>query len=166
MSYLTKKNILDILSESAEIDAVMMDDFYDDDELDDCMKEGNLDDIFDEFQDFDESVSYTEEMVNVIQFGSDEYLIEHDNLLKYMESNSCSITEAMDRICGSNNISINNTFLLMESKDDFIQALSEAKSALKSKDKSIKEKAAKKIKATSKQLKELKNKGIKVLKKK
>lgn len=156
------KGSLQILQESAENEGYVFD------TLNESVENDSINDILDDFEDIDEDeLDYTEEMVNVIEQQLDNtsrYLIEHDNLSKFIKSSGLSLKDAMIKICEHNDIPFANTYLVIESKDDIMKNFAEAGKAAK--EPKMKEKLKKKIEVSKKQLKNLKDNGIKVLKKK
>lgn len=148
------KNTTELLQEACECDDCNIEDIYDEDE------EEELDNEYDDIDDLEDDIIYTEEMVNIIQVSENSYLgninvIEYDNLNKLMESKSIDAKEAVDKICEYYNIDIANTYVLIESMESTKESLQEACN----KGKGAKKKVAKSIK-------ELKEKGVKLLKKK
>ena len=100
----------------------------------------------------DEPFQYVIQAVPVLKestIDGDRYLVEYDIMTKYMESNGITdIGEAMNILCTENEISLENTILVFESKKDLVD---KAK-------KLGKEQAAK----VNKTLEDIKSKGIKV----
>lgn len=158
------KNPLSIISEACETDDFNTEDL--DEEMEDEY-EGEILDDYDDFEELEESITYTEEMVNIIAqptSSGQRYLMEYDSLAKYMvSSDTTDIEEAMKKVCESNNILFEDTCLLVESKQDMVEYLAEAKTKKRSK---VKVNLNKKLKTTANFFKTVKNKGIKVVKKK
>ena len=160
-----KRNILNILAESADEEDLE----YDmDDEIEDII-DSVVDDVEDVFEldDMHESaIIYTEEMIPVCQL-KDKYIIEYDLLNKYMESNDINSYESLKNICKYNNIDINDTFVVISSQEEINESLLNEKCRYKKeKNEDIKKQIKKKIKNTSKELKELKKNNINLLKRK
>lgn len=130
-------------------------------ECDDCQDdeiEQNVSDTLDGTDELDFDIEYTEEMVNVIyQESAGTYLIELDNLTKFMESSGLEVREAMEAVCEHNNIKMGDTCLVIESDESFREYLEEAKKSKKKKQI---------LKNTDNLFKGLTNKGIRVAKKK
>lgn len=137
-------------------------------EIDDY-EEFEGEDILDELEDLeelDEEICYTAEMVNVIcqetAYGS-RYLVEYDNLFKLMESHNIDEVEALNMVCEHNLIKLADTYLVIESVDSVKEMVNEAKTG---KGALGKAKSSKKLANCSKAIKNLKNKGIKLVTKK
>lgn len=156
------KNTIDILSEAACTDDCMTN--TDDPNLDDEYSEEILSE-YDDYDELDDDTNCTDEMVNVLaDEKNNRYLIEYDNLAKFMES--AGITdpkEAMERVCECNSINFADTYLVLESQQSMAEMIDEAKAKLSDK---AKKRVSNKLKSSAKFLKDVKNKGIKVLKKK
>ena len=66
----------------------------------------------------DSLLSYTEEMVNVHHDEKrDRYLIEFDNVSKFIRSNECTVKQAVNKICEHYDISVADTYIVIESVD-------------------------------------------------
>lgn len=146
------KNATELLQEACACDDCNVEDLYDEDE------EEELDNEYDDIDDLEDDIIYTEEMVNIIQVDNNSYLgkinvIEYDNLNKLMESKSIDAKQAVDSICEYYNIEAANTYVLIESMESIKETLQEACN-----------KGAKK--KVSKAIKDLKDKGVKLIKKK
>jgi len=161
MADLFTKSIIDILNEASDCEACSNEEL----ELD-----GELEDEYDDVEELEDDIEYTEEMVNVILQESNsqtKYLIEYDNLCKLMESKRMDIKEAMISVCEHNQISFSHAYLVLESDETFAEALNEAKASIKYANNPIdKTKNKKKVGKVYDTFKDIKNKGIKVLKKK
>lgn len=157
------KNALTIISEAAGSDEYNTDDvsFELDDEFENDIEADYTD--FDELED-DENIEYTAEMVNIIKTKRGRLVMEFDMLAKYMNSaNITDIEEAMQNVCEANGADYDNTYLVLESQEDMMSIVQEAKSKL---NKKAKVKIFTKLRDSSNFLKTVKNKGIKVVKKK
>lgn len=146
------KDLTQLLSESCESEVYEYDDF----ETEDLLAE------LDELEELDEAICYTAEMVNVIaqetSYGS-RYLVEYDNLNKLMESYGVDEVQALNMVCEHNLLNMADMYVVIESVDYVKEMINEAKSG-KGPAKS------KKLANCSKAIKNLKNKGIKVMTKK
>jgi hypothetical protein len=159
------KNMSELISEAAEVDDFNTDDITDDEALE------AIDDLCDDFDDMEEvdpdDVEYTEEMVCIIgQKGlhGTRYLMEHDSLAKYMATRDLSIKEAMEAVCEANNIGMADTYLLIESKEEMVESIEEAKAALKGARKSSTKASLKlKFKNTANAFETLSNAGVKII---
>lgn len=105
---------------------------------------------------------YTEEMIPVLMqettFGN-RYVVELDMLNKLMESYDIDAREALDRLCEHNEIEFADTYVMIESAEVIEESLKQYKksSDLKSKED---------IKNATKSIKDLQDKGIKLITKK
>jgi len=129
--------------------------------------ECDIEDVYDDLEEIDEDVLfYTEEMVHVIeQQLTDEksrYLVEVENLAKYMMSSGVKdFAEAISNIARHNEIDKGSIYIVIESKDNMVQLLEEAKKVKRSLAKSRGES----FKSTIGIIKMMKTKGLQVLKK-
>lgn len=129
--------------------------------------EQDLDDTFGDIEelDDDDELSYTVEMVNVIEQKTStgcRYLVEMDNLAKYMMSaNITDVSEAVSNIAESNSLEVDTMCVVIESEDYLLSLLQEARKA-----KGPASTRAKHIKADLEVINMVKTKGLKVLKKK
>lgn len=113
----------------------------------------------------DDDIVYGEAMIPVIRIG-DDYVVESDMLAKYIDSHpDVEISEALNRIATheSNMLTAGSIGILIESDDYTDHLIQEAKAAKRT---NSSKKKIKKIKDTASFLKDIKNKGIKVFKKK
>lgn len=158
------KNLLSIIAEACQSDDINTDN-VDEDLEDDCGEE-ILDD-YEDYEELDEDFKYTAEMVVIVaqpQGQSVRYLMECDSLLKFMKSSGVTdIKEAMEQVCDKNNIAFDKTCLLTESKQDMVQFIEEAKTKKRPK---VKVNLNAKLRTTANFFQDVKNKGIKVVKKK
>lgn len=150
------KGLTEFLAESCETEI---------DEFENLEDQGILDEIED-LEELDEEICYTAEMVNVIcqesTYGR-RYLVEYDNLFKLMETYNIDELKALNMVCEHNLISLADTYLVIESVDSIKEMLNEAKC---NKGPLGKAKNSKKLANCSKAIKNLKNKGIKLVTKK
>jgi hypothetical protein len=156
-----KKSTFSLISEACKTEESDCDDLYDDSVLSDL--DGEIEDI----DDVEESeLRYTEEMVTVIESADkSQYFIETDNLSKYMISqNIIDVSEAISNICNANSIEESKICLVIESEDDLHDIIKEARAT--SKGSTIKSKKLGMARDTTAFLKNIKNKGIKIAKKK
>lgn len=147
-------------SETCEIDCT-------DDQLDDSLVQGDFDDIYDDTEELEDDIDYSEDMVNVIQqetASGSRYLVEMDNLAKYMQSsNITDVLEAITKIAECNSLDATAMCVVIESSESARQMLEEAKKFKKSDPtKSL----VQGIKDSFDVIKLMKTKGIKVVKKK
>ena len=114
------------------------------------------------FDEVDEDVVYTAEMVSVIKVG-DDYLTEMNTLYPYMKSNNItSVAEALNNVAAVNGLQEKAVGLLIESDDRTAEMIQEACK----KGGKAKEKALDKIKKATKIPAKLKKEGFPVKKKK
>lgn len=150
------KNLTEFLAESCETEVNEIEDFEGDEIL------NELEDL----EELDDEICYNAEMVNVIcqetSYGS-RYLVEYDNLFKLMETYNIDEVQALKMVCEHNLISIADTYLVIESVDSVKEMINEAKCAKSGLGKA---KKSKKLAECSKAIKNLKNKGIKLVTKK
>lgn len=130
-----------------------------------------VDEDFDELEDEVESckeyagdIEYAADYVPVLALESDGipmYAVELDTLNKYMESAEIDdIREALENVAECNNLSMGDMYLMIEDGDTISEAIQEAKSSKKISSKKIKSSAGLEF------FKDLKNKKVKVIKKK
>ncbi len=157
MSILTKTP-LDILQEAASSENFT---------ITDMMRDALKDEFSDTYADIttvEEAINYAPQMIPVFE-ASDKsaYYVEMDNVVKYMRSaNVKDINDALYDIAEANDLSADSMTILIESSDWAFAVLEEAEKADKAGDKSKMEK----IKKSTQLLKKLKEKNIKVAKKK
>ena len=149
------KDLTQVLSESCETEIDEFEAFEGDELL------GELEDL----EELDEAICYTAEMVNVIaqetSYGS-RYLVEYDNLNKLMESYGVDEVSALNMVCEHNLLNIADMYVVVESIDYIREMINEAKCGKGP----AKSKKSKKLANCSKAIKNLKNKGIKMVTKK
>lgn len=155
------KNVTQILSEACKNEVTDLYDEFDEEDI--------LADIS-ELEELEDDIIYTPEMVVIVaeetSYGT-RYLVEYDNLYKLMESYDLDVKEALDKVCEHNMISLSDTYLVIESQDILEESLSElADSIHEAKCPSKKAKRCKSLKNSKNFLKDVYNKGIKVVKKK
>lgn len=154
---LFSKNILDLVKESAETDAEILDSIMDDEVLND------FDTTYKELNELPDDLFYEDASIPLYQASKDMYVVEADMLDKFMTSNKINNpVMAIAQLAEANNISADNIGVLFESSDsasDIIEEAKQTKSHSKKKKLDL-------IKKSSDFLKNLKNKGIKVFKKK
>lgn len=150
-----QKDKLTILSEAAETEEFNTDNVFIGGVLDDISKELNF------IPELDEELEYTEEMVNVLlqetTYGN-RYLVELENLVKLSESTGMDIKESLSSVCEHNSISMGDTYVVIESIDNILEA---AKKLAKLND--IKSKVD--LTNSLKSVQDLKDKGIKLISK-
>lgn len=138
------------------------------DDLEIADVEEKLNNEYEELEEIEDDIDYTEEMVHLFsktgKDGSTNYLVESDMLVKYMTSkNITSIKEAFEKIAEANNINVNTMVLLVESNEFVSNIITEAKESKGSK---RCKKTLNDASSTAKFLKTVKTEGIKVAKKK
>ena len=127
-----------------------------------ALTESQVNTIMESFDEVNEDVVYTAEMVSVVQVGGD-YLVEMNALYPYMQSNKItSVAEALNNVAKVNGLQEKSVGLLIES-DDKTKSLIEAANKKCGK---AKEKALDKIKKATKIPAKLKKEGFPVKKKK
>jgi|GEM_PF-6993337 len=136
------------------------DEHIDDEEVEEI--KNDIMDVYDDMEEVDEDeLGYSEEMVPVIATSESTYYVEYDNLAKLMKASRCDAATAMEKICECNNLQLEDMRLVVESAAEIIRILNE-----KAASKKVKKKKALAMKSSVKFLKDLKNKGITVVKKK
>lgn len=150
-----KKNIFEIISEAAKAETVFADNIFEDD----IMAEfGN---VYKEMEEVD--YVYTVESVPVFDAGDGNYFIEADSVAKLMEASDDDISSTLDNIAEHYDIPVTSIGIVFESDDYAEEVLEEAKKH-KAKAGDLSKFAP--IKATTKVAEELKEKGVKLFKKK
>lgn len=136
-----------------------------------CKSEADVDGDFDELEDevesckeYAEDIEYGADYVPVLALESDGipiYAVELDNLNKYMESAEIDdIREALENVAECNDLSMGDIYLMIEDADTISEAIQEAKCSKKLSSKKIKSSAGLEF------FQDLKNKKVKVIKKK
>ena len=155
------KNPYQVLTEACKTECGECDDMYED-EIED-----EFEDELDDIEELEESIFYTAEMIPVIEQHTDNgvrYLIEMDNLTKFMESNHIEdIAKAMELVGECNGLESSTLALVIESDDVAEELIEEAKNEKRAKGS---KKKLGVMKDAKKLLSGLKIKGIKVVKKK
>ena len=155
------KDPYDILTEACKSECGECDDLIEDE------VEQELEDEYEEVEELEDDIEYNEDMVPVIQQDIEEgsrYLVEMDVLAKYMiSSKEEDPAEALKRIAEANSLEPSSMCIVIESDDYARELIEEAKTTKKKTGSKFK---LNKIASSSKLLKHIKNKGIKVLKKK
>ena len=127
-----------------------------------ALTESQVNTIMESFDEVDEDVVYTAEMLSVIKVG-DDYLTEMNTLYPYMKSNNItSVAEALNNVAAVNGLQEKAVGLLIESDDRTAEMIQEACK----KGGKAKEKALDKIKKATKIPAKLKKEGFPVKKKK
>ena len=127
-----------------------------------ALTESQVNTIMESFDEVNEDVVYTAEMVSVVQVGGD-YLVEMNALYPYMKSNNItSVAEALNNVAAVNGLQEKAVGLLIESDDRTAEMIQEACK----KGGKAKEKALDKIKKATKIPAKLKKEGFPVKKKK
>ena len=127
-----------------------------------ALTESQVNTIMESFDEVDEDVVYTAEMVSVVKVGGD-YLVEMNALYPYMQSNNItSVAEALNNVAAVNGLQEKAVGLLIESDDRTAEMIQEACK----KGSKAKEKALDKIKKATKIPAKLKKEGFPVKKKK
>lgn len=127
-----------------------------------ALTESQVNTIMESFDEVDEDVVYTAEMVSVIKVG-DDYLTEMNTLYPYMKSNNItSVAEALNNVAAVNGLQEKAVGLLIESDNRTAEMIQEACK----KGGKAKEKALDKIKKATKIPAKLKKEGFPVKKKK
>lgn len=156
------KGITEVLSEACKTEDVNY--------TDDCVSEEEFFEEIEELEELEDDIEYTEEMVNVISQETEHgvrYMVEYCDLVRLMNSNEYTERQALARICECNMLSYADTYVVIESSEDIIESIREAKDSAKSAEHPVdKANRKKKLDSASKAIRNLKNKGIKILKKK
>lgn len=120
-----------------------------------------MDDVMDDIDSLSEPITYMDEMVPVIKYGGN-CLIEMSDLEKYMETNDITdYAEAVENIARVNRLNVSEMAVLVESQDYFEIAIHEAKKTHKALPKKMIG-----IEKVLKAISSVKDKGIKVVKRK
>lgn len=147
-----------LLMEAAETELTAVDSIFEDE------IESTFEDIWAGLPELSEPINYTVEAVNVFGIGENDtraIVVEYDELAKYMMSNNITnIIEALENI--STHYNIDDLGIVIESYDDAVIVIEEAKKAKSAGNKN----ALKQVKASTDFISKLKEKGIKVWKKK
>ena len=103
-----------------------------------ALTESQVNTIMESFDEVDEDVVYTAEMVSVIKVG-DDYLTEMNTLYPYMKSNNItSVAEALNNVAAVNGLQEKAVGLLIESDDRTAEMIQEAcKKGGKAKEKAL-----------------------------
>lgn len=155
------KNVTQILSEACQSEISLS-------EIDDELQDELMSEI-DELEELDCDICYTVEMVNVLEqdtkYGR-RYLVEYENLLKLSEGTDLDIKEALNLVCEHNLIGIQDTYVVIESQDILEESISETTdSILEACNPVSRAKRRKKLAKCNEVIKNMKNKGIKIVKK-
>ena len=156
------KNVTQILSEACKSNVTIK-------EIDDELQDELMSEI-DELEELDCDICYTTEMVNVLEqetkFGR-RYLVEYENLVKLIEGREIDIRDALELVCEHNSIGIQDTYVVIESQETLAESISEIKDSILEACNPVKKaKRRNKLAKCNEMIKNLKNKGIKVVKKK
>jgi len=161
-----KKSIIDVMVESANAEEFMINDLFDDE------TEKEFNDAIDSIGELQESLIFTADMVPVIKHENNFY-IDLGDVYRVMEcsSDDCEEDEfdAVSTIISANDdegMTLENTFIVVESKEHMMKIVSEAKAAVKSKSGINKKTGKAKLTAAADVFKNMKNKGLKLIKKK
>lgn len=157
------KGVTQILSEACQSDTVYLNE----------MNNELQDELMSEIDELDElncDLHYTVEMVNVLEqetkYGR-RYLVEYENLVKLMENSQLGIKESLDLVCEHNMIGIQDTYVVIESQDVLEESISETTDSISETSNPLsKANRRNKLAKCNKAIKDMKNKGIKILKKK
>ncbi len=161
-----KKSIIDVMVESASTEEFMINDLFDDE------TEKEFNNAINSIGELQESLIFTADMVPVIKHENNFY-IDLGDVYRIME---CSNEECEDdefdvvsSIIDANDdegMTLENTFIVVESKEHMMKIVSEAKAAVKSKSGINKKTGKAKLTAAADVFKNMKNKGLKLIKKK
>ena len=161
-----KKSIIDVMVESANAEEFALNDLFDEE----IEKEFN--DAIDSIGELQESLMFTADMVPVIKHENNFY-IDLGDVYRIMEcsGDDCEDDEfsAVSAIISANDdegMTLENTFIVVESKEHMMNIVSEAKAAVKSKSGINKKNGKAKLTAAADVFKNMKNKGLKLIKKK
>lgn len=108
-------------------------------------------------------LAYTEEMVNVSEDSRGRYLIELDNLAKYIYTNECTVKDAVSKICEHYDISVANTYVVIESVDQIMNDFKQTQICSESADSKIKAYGKEKINGICREFDSLLESGVKLL---
>lgn len=112
----------------------------------------------------DESVlAYTEEMVNIHQDSRNRYLLEFDNLIKYIRTNECTVKQAVNKICEHYDISVADTYVVVESVDNIMNQMKQAQVCAESANAKVKAYGKEEVTAMCEEFNSLLEAGVKLL---
>lgn len=156
------KGVTQILSEACKSE-----DYFN--EIDDELQDELMSEI-DELEELDCDICYTVDMVNVLEqetkYGR-RYLVEYENLAKLTEGTGVSIEEVLRLVCEHNLIGIQDTYVVVESQDILEESISETVDSISEACNPVsKAKRRNKLAKCNEMIKNMKNKGIKIVKKK
>jgi len=161
-----QKSIIDIMVESAKVEDFEINDLFDDE------TEKKFNDEIDSIAELEVSLIYTADMVPVIKHENNFY-IDIGDVYRVMEcSNDDSEEDELDAVSAivsandDEGMTLENTFIVVESKEYMTKIISEARAAVKSKSGISKKNGKAKLTAASDVFKNMKNKGLKLVKKK
>lgn len=164
MSSIFQKSIIDVMVESANSEEYTLNDLFDDE----TEKEFNA--AIDDIAELQESLVYTPDMVPVIKHENNFY-IDLGDVYKVMEcsNDDCDEFDAVSNIVSANDdegMTLENTFIVVESKEYMMNIIAEAKAATKSKSGVNKKTGKARLTAAADAFKNMKNKGLRLVKKK
>lgn len=113
----------DILKECARVESANI--------IRESVGTGKIEDMYSSLLNLEEidegALDYTEEMVGIHQYNNGKYLLEFDDLSKYMLSNKVTAKDAVTKICEHYDINEADTYVVIESMDNIMNQLAEAK---------------------------------------
>ena len=165
-----KKSIIDVMVESTKVEDFELNDLFDDE----TEKEFNA--AIDSIGELQESLVYTPDMVPVIKHESNFYIdlgdvyrvmeCSNDDCEEDNEDDEFDIVSSIIDANDDEGMTLENTFIVVESKEHMMKIVSEARAAVKSKSGISKKNGKAKLTAAADVFKNMKNKGLKLVKKK
>lgn len=154
------KTVTNILTECSRIESANI--------IRESMTENAIENFYHQLLNLEEvdmgSLQYTEETVKVMEeAGTGRFLIEFDDLSKYMIDNKMTAKTAVGKICEHYDISEAMTHVVIESMDNILNQLTEAQVCKESGNSLIKKYGTDKAELTYAQFNEMAQSGVKLL---
>lgn len=111
----------------------------------------------------EEVLGYTEEMVNVHQDSRQRYLIEFDNLVKFMRSNEYGPKQALNKVCEHYNISVADTYIVMESAEHIMNEFKQLQLCSESSNPKVKKWGREQLSGMNEEFNSMIDEGIKMM---
>lgn len=111
----------------------------------------------------EEVLGYNEEMVNVHQDSRQRYLIEFDNLAKFMRTNEYGPKQALNKICEHYDIPIADTYIVMESAEHIMNEFKQLQLCSESSNPKAKKWGREQLSAMNEEFNSMLEEGIKMM---
>ena len=111
----------------------------------------------------EEALGYNEEMVNVHQDSRQRYLIEFDNLIKYIRTNNYGPKQALNKICEHYDISVADTYIVMESAESIMNEFKQLQLCAESSNPKAKKWGREQLSAMNEEFNSMIDEGIKMM---